>query len=144
MRVSGRAAVCAIAVMLTGCSFGGGTAPASSTSSGASASPASISVLTQQAQKEKGLVIYANAPAQYFQPVINAFKKTHPSIQVGVTTLADTTIFSRYEAEAAQGARTADLIVSSAPGAWVQGEQNGVTADITPAGLAAFPSWVNQ
>jgi iron(III) transport system substrate-binding protein len=146
VRVSGSAAVCAIAVLLAtlaGCSFGGGAAP-SPAAGGTSASPASIPELTRQAQKEKGLVIYANAPAQYFQPVITAFRKTHPTIKASVTTLADKTIFSRYEAEAAQGARTADLIVSSAPGAWVQGEQNGVTAGITPAGLAAFPSWVNQ
>jgi iron(III) transport system substrate-binding protein len=142
MRVSGRAAVCAIAVMLAGCSFGGGTAPAPT--AGVRSAPASISDLTRQAQKEKGLVIYANAPAQYFQPVINAFRKAHPGIRAGVTTLADTTIFSRYQAEAAQGARTADLIVSSAPGAWVQGERNGVTADVALAGLSAFPSWVDQ
>jgi iron(III) transport system substrate-binding protein len=104
----------------------------------------SASSLTQQAQKEHGLVIYANAPAQYFQPVVAAFNKQYPNIKVTTTTLSDNAVFSKYEAEAAQGARTADLLVASAPASWVQAEQNGVSASFTPAGLSSFPSWVNQ
>jgi iron(III) transport system substrate-binding protein len=148
MRMSGKAALCGIAVtlgaVLAGCSTGGSPGPASTASSGQASPPASITALKQQAQKEKGLVIYANAPTQYFQPVIAAFNKLYPDIHVSTTTLADNTVFSKYEAEAAQGARTADLLVASAPASWVQAEQNGVAAGATPAGLASFPSWVNQ
>jgi iron(III) transport system substrate-binding protein len=148
MRMSGKAAVCGIAVtlaaVLAGCSTGGGATSAPGASSGQASAPASTATLTQQAQKEKGLVIYANVPAQYFQPVIAAFNQAYPFVKVSVTTLADNTIFSKYEAEAAQGARTADLLVASAPAAWVQAEQNGVTGNVTPAGLSAFPSWVSQ
>lgn len=148
MRISGKAAVCGIAVtlaaVLAGCSTGGGATAAPAASSGKAAAPASTATLTQQAKKEKGLVIYANVPTQYFQPVIAAFNRAYPFIKVSVTTLADNTIFSKYEAEAAQGARTADLLVASAPASWVQAEQNGVTANVTPAGLSAFPSWVSQ
>jgi iron(III) transport system substrate-binding protein len=61
-----------------------------------------------------------------------------------VADLSDNVVFSKYEAEAAQGARTADLLIASAPASWVQAEQNGVSADVTPTGLTAFPSWVNQ
>jgi iron(III) transport system substrate-binding protein len=61
-----------------------------------------------------------------------------------VADLSDNVVFSKYEAEAAQGARTADLLIASAPASWVQAEQNGVSAGVTPAGLSAFPSWVNQ
>ncbi len=153
MRTSGRATICGIAVtlagVLAGCSTSGGTSSSTSTSpssanSGHVSSPALIGTLKQQAGKETGLVIYANAPTQYFQPVIAAFNKLYPQIHVSVTTLSDNTVFSKYEAEAAQGARTADLLVASAPASWVQAEQNGVTANITPAGLSAFPSWASQ
>lgn len=148
MRMSGKAAVCGIAItlaaVLAGCSTGGGATPAPGTFSGKASAPASTATLIQQAKKEKGLVIYANVPVQYFQPVIAAFNKAYPFVKVSVTTLADNTIFSKYEAEAAQGARTADLLVASAPASWVQAEQNGVTANVTPAGLSAFPSWVSQ
>jgi iron(III) transport system substrate-binding protein len=120
-----------------------GAAP-SATASSAASGPASLATLAQQAKSEKGLVMYANVPNQYFKPVIAAFNKQYPDISVQVTTLEDNTIFSKYEAEAAQGARTADLLVASAPASWVQAEQNGVPAAVTPAGLGAFPSWVNQ
>jgi iron(III) transport system substrate-binding protein len=149
MRISGKAAICGItltlATVLAGCSTGGSSSsPGSSSASAANSGPASVQTLTHQARGEKGLVIYANVPTQYFQPVIAAFTKLYPFIQVSVTTLDDNAIFSKYEAEAAQGARTADLLVASAPASWVQAEQNGVAADVTPAGLAAFPSWVSQ
>ena len=141
LKVSGLAAAVVLTAALTSCSTGGGT---SSSSVSSSPSPESASSLKQQAQREHGLVIYANAPAQYFQPVIAMFNKQYPSIKVSVTTLDDNTVFAKYEAEAAQGARTADLLVASAPASWVQAEQNGVSANFTPAGLSAFPSWVNQ
>src|SRR5258707_9008757 len=153
MRQSGRATICGIAVslagVLAGCSTSGGTSSSTSTSpssanSGHVSSPALIGTLTQEAGKDTGLIINANAPTQYFQPVMAAFNKLYPQIHVSVTTLSDNTVFSKYEAEAAQGARTADLLIASAPASWVQAEQNGVSAGVTPTGLNAFPSWVNQ
>jgi iron(III) transport system substrate-binding protein len=142
LKIGALAAAVALTAALTSCSTGGGS-PTSSTSA-ASSSPASVPTLTQQAQKEHGLNIYANIPAQYFQPVLAAFNKQYPFIKVTVTDLDDNVVFSKYETEAAQGARTADLLVASAPASWVQAEQNGVSAGVTPTGLSAFPSWVNQ
>jgi iron(III) transport system substrate-binding protein len=146
VHTSRKAAVCialVLAAVLGGCSTGGSSLP-TSTTSGPAPSPASTAALAQQAQSEKGLVIYGNVPAQYFKPVIDVFNKVYPAIHVDVTTLSDNTIFSKYQAEAAQGARTADLLVASAPASWMQAKQNGVAANITPTGLESFPSWVNQ
>jgi iron(III) transport system substrate-binding protein len=140
LKISGLAAAVALTAALASCSTGGG----SSSSSAVSSSPASASTLKQQAQTEHGLVIYANAPGQYFQPVVAAFNKEYPFINVSVADLSDNVVFSKYEAEAAQGARTADLLIASAPASWVQAGQNGVSADVTPTDLTAFPSWVNQ
>jgi iron(III) transport system substrate-binding protein len=137
-KLSGLAAAVALTAALTSCSTGGGSSSSSSVSS--SSSPASASTLKQQAQHEHGLVIYANIPSQYFQPLIAAFNKQYPLIKVSVADLSDNVVFSKYEAEAAQGARTADLLIASAPGSWVQAEQNGVSAGVTPTGLSAFPS----
>jgi iron(III) transport system substrate-binding protein len=151
MRTSYKEALCGMAVVLAaltaGCSVGASTSTLRSTGStpgGQAPAPASLQALRQQAKSEKGLVIYANIPVQYFQPVITAFSKAYPDIKISVTTLDDNVVFSKYEAEAAQGARTADLLVASAPASWVQAEQNGVAASITPAGLSSFPSWVSQ
>ncbi|MBM9503121.1 ABC transporter substrate-binding protein [Actinacidiphila acididurans] len=131
----------ALSAVLGACSTGS----SSITTTASSASPpAPTATLARQAASEKGLVVYANVPNQYFQPVIAAFNKQYPAIKVQVTTLDDKTVFAKYEAEAAQGARTADLLVASAPAQWVEAERNGVPAPVTPAGLDAFPSWVNQ
>ena len=143
LKISGLAAAVAVTAALTSCSTGGGSSSSSAVSS-APASASSLKTLKQQAQREHGLVIYANAPAQYFQPVIAAFTKQYPFIKVSPADLNDNVVFSKYEAEAAQGARTADLLIASAPASWVQAEQNGVSAGVTPTGLNAFPSWVNQ
>jgi iron(III) transport system substrate-binding protein len=142
LNMSAIAVTAALSAGLAACTTGGGSLPAST--SAAPVPPASIDALAQQAQSEKGVVIYGNVPGDYFKPVIAEFHKQYPNIQVTVTTLADNAVFSKYEAEAAQGARSADLLVASAPASWVQAVQNGVAADITPAGLSAFPSWVNQ
>jgi iron(III) transport system substrate-binding protein len=136
------AALAALAAVLAGCNTGGATPPAPT--SAPPMPPASMESLKQQAQNERGLVIYANVPVDYFKPVIAVFNQQYPNIQVTVTTLADNAVFSKYEAEAAQGARSADLLVASAPASWVQALPNGVAANITPLGLEAFPAWVNQ
>jgi iron(III) transport system substrate-binding protein len=143
LKISALAVAVAATAVLASCSTGGGSSSSSAVSS-APASASSLSTLKQQAQREHGLVIYANAPAQYFQPVIAAFTRQYPFIKVSPADLNDNVVFSKYEAEAAQGARTADLLIASAPASWVQAEQNGVSAGVTPTGLNAFPSWVNQ
>ena len=145
LRISALAAAVALTAAPTSCSTGGGSPSTSAaSSSAASSSPASASTLKQQAQREHGLVIYANIPSQYFQPVFAAFNRQYPFVKISLSDLDDNVVFSKYESEAAQGARTADLLIASAPAAWVQAEQNGVSAGVTPAGLSAFPSWVNQ
>jgi iron(III) transport system substrate-binding protein len=139
-------ALCATvsALGLTACASSGGGAPASPSPSAAAAGPATAASLVQAAKSEKGLVIYGNAPTQYLQPVIDAFEHQYPGIKVTETALGDTTTFSKYQAEAAQGARTADILMASAPASWVQAEQNNVTANVIPSGLSNFPAWVNQ
>jgi iron(III) transport system substrate-binding protein len=89
-------------------------------------------------------VIYTNAPTANLQPVIDAFGKQYPGITVQPTNLSDNVVFSKYMAEAAQGARTADLVMASAPASWMQAVQNGVPANVTPLGLENFPAATNQ
>lgn len=141
-KISALGAAAAFAVLLSACSTSAST-PAASTST-TSKAPVPTATLVQQAAGEKGVVIYGNVPPDYFKPVIAAFNKLYPNISVTETVLSDQAVFTKYEAEAAQGARTADLLVASAPATWVQAEQNGVAAAVTPTGLSNFPSWVDQ
>ena len=77
-----------------------------------------IAKLIAQSKRESGLVVYGNAPAANFKVVTDAFRKKYPWISVTSYDLDNNVIFSKYASEAAQGSRTADLLVSSAPNLW--------------------------
>ena len=53
--------------------------------------------------------------------------------------LDDNTIFSKYASEAAQGVRTADLLIASAPNLWVYAVTQGLRPDFVPAGARQVP-----
>jgi iron(III) transport system substrate-binding protein len=136
-------ALCAAVVMVTGLSAFASAADGA-TQPGGSKPPTPIKTLVQRAKSEDGLNIYGNPPIAYFQPVLDAFKKQYPGIEVRHTDLSDNQVFSKYQSEAAQDARTADLLIASSPVSWLQAEENGVPANVTPVGLENFPSFTNQ
>jgi iron(III) transport system substrate-binding protein len=82
------------------------------TSRGAAA-PASISTLIARSHHEQGLIIYGNAPAPYFKPVVAAFEQQYPWIAVQDNDLSDFQVFSKYESEHAQGSTSADILIAS-------------------------------
>jgi iron(III) transport system substrate-binding protein len=131
-------------VAATAILFACGGAPASPNQPAAAASPASIESLVAKAKGEKGVVMYGNAPASYFKPVVEGFKATYSGISFEYTNLSDNEVFSKYQSEHAQGARTADLLLASAPALWIQAKANGVIANVTPQGLSKFPSYAMQ
>ena len=140
-----------IAAMCTAVAITAGMSVVSAASGGATTSgvnrptkPTPITTLERRAKSEDGLVIYGNPPKAFFQPVIDAFGKQYPDIKVEFTDLGDNQTFSKYQSEAAQDARTADMVIASAPASWVQAVSNGVTANVTPTGLENFPSFTNQ
>jgi iron(III) transport system substrate-binding protein len=128
-----------VAALLAAC--GGSSAPAPGQSA---ASPESIDSLLAKAKNEKGVVMYGNGPASYFKPVVDGFKAAYPGINFEYTSFSDNVVFSKYQSEKAQGARTADLLLASAPALWIQAKANGVIANVTPQGLSKFPSYATQ
>src|SRR3984893_8857587 len=130
----------AAAVFLAACASSAGTTKTAATPP----TPASLDSLTAASHGEKGLVIYGNPPAQLWKPVITAFNKQYPWIAVGANDVDDTVVFSKYAAEHGTGARTADVLVASAPNLWSGAVKNGTLQDFTPPGLADFPSFTRQ
>jgi iron(III) transport system substrate-binding protein len=106
--------------------------------------PVPLATLVARSHKEGGLTIYGNPPAPYFNPVVSAFQQQYPWISVQYSDLGDNQVFSKYESEHGQGAKSADLLIASAPALWVQAAQNGVIRDVTPLGLSSFPSFTKQ
>jgi iron(III) transport system substrate-binding protein len=88
------------------------------------------------------LVIYGNPPPAQMKPVLAAFQKANPGISVNYSDQDDNVSFSKYRAESAQHARTADVIIASSPMNWYQ--NRGIAANWTPRDIGAFPSFITQ
>jgi iron(III) transport system substrate-binding protein len=103
-----------------------------------------LAPLIAQSKKESGLVFYANAPASNLKVVTDRFQYYHPWIKTTSYDLDNNVIFSKYASEAAQGTRTADLLISSAPNLWVYAKRRKFVVDYDPIELKAFPSFTKQ
>jgi iron(III) transport system substrate-binding protein len=110
----------------------------------AASAPVPLHQLISTSHQEHGLIIYGNAPAPYFKPVITAFEQKYPWISVQDNDLSDFQVFSKYESEHAQGATSADILIASGIGPWLEAEKLGDLQNITPSGLSSFPSFTNQ
>jgi iron(III) transport system substrate-binding protein len=114
----------------------------------ASAKPAAtnpIPALIKQSKKESGIVVYGNPPSANFTALVSAFNKQYPWIKVTEYDLDDNTIFSKYASESAQGVRSADLLIASAPNLWVYASRKAFAdKSFTPVGLDKYPKWAKQ
>jgi iron(III) transport system substrate-binding protein len=101
--------------------------------------------LIAQSKKESGLVFYGNPPTANFAALAEKFKAAYPWITVTSYDLDDNTIFSKYASEAAQGVRTADILIASAPNLWVYASRKGYALkSFTPLGIEKYPKWAKQ
>jgi iron(III) transport system substrate-binding protein len=89
------------------------------------------------------LVVYGNTPPDQFKPVLDAFAKAYPSIKVSYSPQDDNVAFSKYRAEHAQHARTADIIIASSPLQWDNNRDIALSC-WTPNDAAAYPSFLKQ
>jgi iron(III) transport system substrate-binding protein len=141
------AAAALLPVTAAACSSSGSPnagSPGSGAPSSASAAPLTQAQLIAGSKHEKGLLIYSNALLTQMQHVTSAFQAQYPWIHVSATDDQDSVIFSKYAAEHATGARTADLLVASAPNLWVGAAAHGYLQPFTPAGISNYPSFTSQ
>jgi iron(III) transport system substrate-binding protein len=94
------------------------------------------------AAKGSQLVIYGNPPPAQFKPVLNAFGRAYPNIQVRYSDQEDNVSFSKYRAEHAQHARTADIIIASSPLNW--DNNKGIALPWRPKDAGAYPGFLSQ
>ena len=112
---------------------------------GAAKKPGPLAGLIKQSKSESGVVVYGNPPSANFNALVDRFHYYYPWIKVTEYDLDDNTIFSKYASEAAQGSRTADLLIASAPNLWVYAHRKGyVQESFTPQDISKYPSFVKQ
>ena len=106
--------------------------------------PNPLAALIKQSKKESGLVFYGNPPAANFNVLLTRFKARYPWIKTTPYDLEDNTIFSKYASESSQGARTADVLIASAPNLWVYAARRGYAKAFTPIGIGQYPRFARQ
>jgi len=106
--------------------------------------PGPLAALIAQSKKESGMVIYGNPPTANLQALLDRFHYYYPWIKVTSYDLDDNTVFSKYASEAAQGVRTADVLIASAPNLWVYASRKQYAADYTPRDIGKYPTWAKQ
>jgi iron(III) transport system substrate-binding protein len=106
--------------------------------------PGPLAGLIKQSKKESGIVVYGNPPAANFNALVDRFHYYYPWIKVTEYDLDDNTIFSKYASEAAQGVRTADMLIASAPNLWVYAARKGYVQPFVPQDLDKYPKFVKQ
>lgn len=146
-RSAGIGVAIAAVTLATACGVGAPTgSTGSSGSTGAGAPPPGSADLIAASKQENGLIIYGNPPTQLWDPVIKAFNATYPWVKVTPYDVDDNTVFSKYAAEHGLHARTADIIVASAPNLWVTAAHNNTVIDYTPTDVNAahYPSFAKQ
>lgn len=108
----------------------------------APAGEADLNALAEESKNEKeGLLIYSIMGENNWAPVIKAFNEKYPWITVTALDLGTTETFERYYTESAGGARTADMIITSAPGEWQEFIAKGELQVYHPANLAGMPDF---
>ena len=76
--------------------------------------PRSYDALIAEARGEREVRVYGNADTAAMQPLIAAFRRTYPRVQVRYLDLESSTIYDRVVAEARSRTPGADLVWSSA------------------------------
>jgi iron(III) transport system substrate-binding protein len=106
--------------------------------------PGPLAGLIKQSKGESGIVVYGNPPSANFNALVARFNYYYPWIKVTEYDLDDNTIFSKYASEAAQGVRTADMLIASAPNLWVYAARKGYIQNYTPQDIDKYPKFVKQ
>lgn len=119
-------------------------APAITEAPAATEAPAvdPLAALVEESKNEKdGLLVYSIMGENNWAPVIAAFNAKYPWITVTALDLGTTETFERYYTESAGNARTADMIITSAPGEWQEFIAKGELNAYTPVNAEGLPDF---
>jgi iron(III) transport system substrate-binding protein len=104
--------------------------------------PANYADLVEASKKEQKLLVYSIMSKDNWAPVLDAFKQRYSNIDVEALDLGSYEVFERYYSESAGNARTADLIITSAPDGWQDFIKRGeLVADYKSPEDDKVPAW---
>jgi iron(III) transport system substrate-binding protein len=99
--------------------------------------------LKKASEKEADLLIYSNIAEYNWVKILDDFSEKYPWMKVKIQTLdmGPSAVFERYYAERSVNQRTADLIVTGSPDAWLRFiKKDGLLAYESPL-AKEYPQW---
>ncbi|WP_336964601.1 ABC transporter substrate-binding protein [Sphingobium aquiterrae] len=97
--------------------------------------------LAVASRRETGLRIYSNMADYNWREILGGFRRRYPWIDVETLDMGPTEVFERYYAETSARRRSADMIVSSAPDAWLRFLGRRGAAPYRSPQAAHLPAW---
>ncbi len=97
--------------------------------------------LETKARSEQGVLIYSNLSNANMAPFLAGLRAKYPWLKVDALHLGPAEVFERYYSESSVGRRSADLIITAAPDAWLRfHEKDGIEPYNVPD-AGALPAW---
>lgn len=101
-----------------------------------------LAALVEESKNEtEGLLVHSIMGENNWAPVIAAFNAKYPWITVTALDLGTTETFEKYYTEAAGGARTADMIITSSPDGWQDFIAKGELQVYKPMNIEGMPDF---
>lgn len=97
--------------------------------------------LVAASRRESGLRVYSNMAEYNWREILEGFKRRYPWIRVETLDMGPTEAFERYYAETSARRASADMIVSSAPDAWLRFAQRRAAAGYRSPEEPRLPAW---
>ncbi|GAB4556568.1 MAG: ABC transporter substrate-binding protein [Anaerolineae bacterium] len=100
-------------------------------------------IIEASKSEAEGLLIYSIMGEDNWKPLLDAFAAKYPWIKVTTTDMTSFEVFTQYYSEGDAGLRTADMIITSAPDAWLEFDDFGELEAYTSLEDSNLPDWAN-
>jgi len=106
--------------------------------------PKDYSKIIEASRSEKGLLVYSVMAADNWKPILTAFHKHYPWIEVKTLDLPGAEVIRRYTAEVESGIATADFIAALTPSGWARIlKENRAQRYVSPE-IPHLPKWASR
>jgi len=97
--------------------------------------------LEVRARSEQGVLIYSNLSNANMAPFLAGLRAKYPWLKVEALHLGPAEVFERYYSESSVGRRSADLIITAAPDAWLRFHEKDGIEPFAASDAGALPAW---
>jgi len=106
--------------------------------------PKNYSKIVEASRAEKGLLIYSVMSMDNWKPILAAFHKHYPWIEIKTLDLRASEVFQRYIAESESGVTTGDFLVAISPSGFARMLQEKRALRYPSPEIPYLPKWASR